>query len=392
MKLKIVISVLILMLLIAPITVAKTIEDKPKTSILVSDDAPVWSVGDSWTYEIDYEGGLEDAVTFDWTFENMVFTVSDSTSSDYLLDVTGEITGDLTIFGLDIISGNLKDTFLSGTVTVEKSNIGIKNVDIFIEGTLVIVLINKDFTIDINLAITPSYNPIDFPIGSGNNWEIPLSAMSGSFDISLLPNPVYVDDIAGGSNAECTGMESRTVSAGTYEAYRVLSSRGDITELYYAPDVGNFIQAFGDSENSINVNLKSTNYQGGGDPGAPNKPQKPQGPTSGNAGNSYTYSTSTTDVEGQDIYYLFSWGDGSDSGWLGPYPSGDTVTSSKTWNSKGAYSVKVKAKDTEEHVSSWSDSLSVIITKSKSVNNFGFYDEKILFNFPIFKKILNFYS
>ena len=145
MKLKIVISVLILMLLIAPITVAKTIEDKPKTSILVSDDAPVWSVGDSWTYEIDYEGGLEDAVTFDWTFENMAFTVSDSTSSDYLLDVTGEITGDLTIFGLDIISGNLKDTFLSGTVTVEKSNIGIKNVDIFIEGTLVIVLINKDF-------------------------------------------------------------------------------------------------------------------------------------------------------------------------------------------------------------------------------------------------------
>ncbi len=63
----------------------------------------------------------------------------------------------------------------------------------------------------------------------------------------------------------------------------------------------------------------------------PNKPEKPEGTTSGTTGNEYTYTTSTTDADGDQIYYMFDWGDGNYSDWLGPYNSGDTCEATHTW-------------------------------------------------------------
>jgi len=100
----------------------------------------------------------------------------------------------------------------------------------------------------------------------------------------------------------------------------------------------------------------------------PEKPDNPSGPTSGNAGTEYTYSSSTTDPDGDQIYYLFDWGDGSDSRWLGPYNSGKTASASHTWTSQGSYQVKVKAKDTNLAESPWSDPLSVSMPKKQTSN------------------------
>ena len=94
---------------------------------------------------------------------------------------------------------------------------------------------------------------------------------------------------------------------------------------------------------------------------APNKPAPPTGPTSGIINVEYTYSGSTTDPNGDNIYYLFDWGDGTDSGWLGPYPSGDTVEANHVWVFGGTYDVKLKAKD-ETVDSPWSDPLTVQIS------------------------------
>ncbi|MFA5102801.1 MAG: PKD domain-containing protein [Candidatus Thermoplasmatota archaeon] len=91
---------------------------------------------------------------------------------------------------------------------------------------------------------------------------------------------------------------------------------------------------------------------------APNKPNPPAGPTSGVTNVDYTYSGSTIDPDGDAIYYLFSWGDGSDSGWLGPYASGTQIESSHRWALGGTYSVTVKAKD-ENLEGPWSDPLTV---------------------------------
>ncbi|RLF30793.1 MAG: hypothetical protein DRJ99_01480 [Thermoplasmata archaeon] len=97
----------------------------------------------------------------------------------------------------------------------------------------------------------------------------------------------------------------------------------------------------------------------------PNKPNKPSGPTSGKAGTSYTYSTSTTDPDEDQVYYWFDWGDRTNSGWLGPYNSGQTVGASHTWSEKGSYDIKVKAKDTNDAESDWSDPLPITMPKNK---------------------------
>jgi hypothetical protein len=87
----------------------------------------------------------------------------------------------------------------------------------------------------------------------------------------------------------------------------------------------------------------------------PVKPATPNGSTSGKIGTEYTYTTSTTDPDGDKISYMFGWGDGTFSGWVGPINSGETASAKKTWDTKGTYQVKVVAKDTHGVLSVWSD-------------------------------------
>ncbi|GAG87737.1 unnamed protein product [marine sediment metagenome] len=44
----------------------------------------------------------------------------------------------------------------------------------------------------------------------------------------------------------------------------------------------------------------------------PDKPDKPSGESSGKPGVSYVYSSSAIDPDGDQIYYKFDWGDGTD--------------------------------------------------------------------------------
>jgi hypothetical protein len=89
----------------------------------------------------------------------------------------------------------------------------------------------------------------------------------------------------------------------------------------------------------------------------PETPQPPQGPTEGIVGIEYTYTTDLViDPEGDEVEYLFDWGDGNTSDWS-PLPQ-----ASYTWNSPDIYEVSVKARDIpfgEE--SNWSSPLLVTI-------------------------------
>lgn len=99
----------------------------------------------------------------------------------------------------------------------------------------------------------------------------------------------------------------------------------------------------------------------------PEQPQRPTGEVSGKAKTTYTYSTMTTDVDGDQVSYLWDWGDGNFSDWLGPYDSGTTVTAQKSWAIKGTYSVRVKAKDVYGNESGWSEPLSVTMPRNQNV-------------------------
>jgi hypothetical protein len=126
---------------------------------------------------------------------------------------------------------------------------------------------------------------------------------------------------------------------------------------------------------------------------APDQPKKPSGPSNGLPYISYSYSSRTEDPDGDRIYYMFDWDDGTDSGWIGPYNSGDNVSASHIWSNRGTYQIKVKAKDdpngdgdlSDGQESIWSQSLPIIMPKSKTV--LGNIFEKM----PILKQIFSFF-
>ena len=123
----------------------------------------------------------------------------------------------------------------------------------------------------------------------------------------------------------------------------------------------------------------------------PLKPATPSGPHSGKMRATYNYTTNTTDPDGDKIYYLFSWGDGTTSGWIGPKKSGYTLQASHSWTRSGSYDIRVEAKDQHGAISEWSDSLSITMPKSKQFNNLFIQQliNRLIYRFSFFEKILN---
>ena len=87
----------------------------------------------------------------------------------------------------------------------------------------------------------------------------------------------------------------------------------------------------------------------------PETPTKPDGPEEWTIDIAATFTSTTTDPEENSIYYLFDWGDGTDSGWVGPYASGQTGEASHIWTELGEYEIKVMARDTYNAQSGWSE-------------------------------------
>ena len=105
----------------------------------------------------------------------------------------------------------------------------------------------------------------------------------------------------------------------------------------------------------------------------PDKPSLPLGPRIGSSRRNVSYSCVAMDPDGDEIYYLFDWGDGFDSGWLGPYASGEEVFAVHRWSKSGFYEVKVRVKDVHGHMSNWSDPLAVSMPKNLAFENIIFF-------------------
>jgi len=102
----------------------------------------------------------------------------------------------------------------------------------------------------------------------------------------------------------------------------------------------------------------------------PNAPSRPSGKRKGGIDTLYTYTTSATDPDNDNVYYMWDWdanGGHDYSNWLGPYPSGQQISTKHSWDEQGEYYVRVKAKDEYDKESPWSSSLSVSIPKTKNL-------------------------
>jgi hypothetical protein len=119
-----------------------------------------------------------------------------------------------------------------------------------------------------------------------------------------------------------------------------------------------------------------------------NAPEKPtiDGSISGKIGEIYTYFATSSDPDGDQIYYMFDWGDGSNTGWKGPFNSGETGEAKHAWTVQGTYSVKVKAKDVYGAESVWSEPLDVTIPRDKKTNKILVW--KLIGQFQILHRLL----
>jgi fimbrial isopeptide formation D2 family protein len=78
---------------------------------------------------------------------------------------------------------------------------------------------------------------------------------------------------------------------------------------------------------------------------SPPCPPDVRGDEHGEEGEVLTYYAITGDMDGDQIYYMFDWGDGTFSEWLGPYDSLAEVQATNSWSTAATYNVRVKAKD-----------------------------------------------
>ena len=122
-----------------------------------------------------------------------------------------------------------------------------------------------------------------------------------------------------------------------------------------------------------------------------NAPEAPTitGETDGKTGVEYDYTVSTTDPNGDDVYYYVDWGDGEFEDWFGPFASGEEIIVSHTWEKRGTYIIRVRAKDTDNLWGPWGE-----LEVKMPVNQHPFYSlflrflERFPNAFPILRNLL----
>ncbi len=95
-------------------------------------------------------------------------------------------------------------------------------------------------------------------------------------------------------------------------------------------------------------------------------PSRPQliGPTAGRPGDSLSYAVQSSDPDGRNLAYMFSWGDADTSDWTSFYASGQAVSQVHVYSETGHFAVRVNARNSDSVESGWCDPLVVVISQS----------------------------
>jgi len=122
-------------------------------------------------------------------------------------------------------------------------------------------------------------------------------------------------------------------------------------------------------------------------------PDKPtiDGPSYGQPGMPYIFCIEATDPDGDNVYCIWDWGDGTYTDWLGPYASGETICKEHGWIETGIYEIRIKVKDEYGSESGWSEPfiitiedelpyLDIIMPEKRTF--YLNYKDRIIFQFP----------
>lgn len=109
------------------------------------------------------------------------------------------------------------------------------------------------------------------------------------------------------------------------------------------------------------------------------------GPMSARIRRAVVYNFTTSDLNSDEVFYFIEWGDDTNSSWVGPSASGETLTQSHTWTKRGTYTITAKARDSEGAESEWG---SLTVTMPASYDRPFFMErliqvlERIMERFP----------
>jgi len=202
-------------------------------------------------------------------------------------------------------------------------------------------------------AINPDDGSRKWAFDLGNNRHIHQSSPAVSAD-GIIYVGSNIGEVSGGEiiaiNSDGTERWRHRIANGWVDSSPCIDKNGVVYIGSSSDEEGNdygYLYAFGPGD----VN------------NPPNKP-KITGPNTGKSGESYSYVISATDPDFNDLSYYIEWGDGSNSGWIGPHSSGTEITESHIWSSTGSYTISVKAKDEQGLESDWS-TIEVTMPKSK---------------------------
>ncbi len=87
------------------------------------------------------------------------------------------------------------------------------------------------------------------------------------------------------------------------------------------------------------------------------------GVINGREGIEYDFTVVTIDPDNDEVYYYVDWSDGTSTGWIGSYASGEEVIVNHAWDDPGTYEIRAKAKDIYGVSSDWSEPHTITIVE-----------------------------
>ena len=252
MKTKIV-GILVCMLLIATLAIpisALNKENIPNIKpISKGADVPVWEVGDSWTYHVEYYESDENGTLVFTISGSLTFEVTDDSGDYYIVEGSGRPRGIITYGNIGLRTSLLAKT--SFELKMRKSDLGFEYANYDLKGICWLTLGGIPLPIPIqiyaykNTEFNPTTSIIPFPLSDGKTGTIPSIEFTIDSKSTLFWGMI---ELSGGINTWGCGNldytvteEQITVPAGNYDVYTIEAenTNEDHYNSYYCEEIGN---------------------------------------------------------------------------------------------------------------------------------------------------------